>query len=179
MIKFEKFTETDFNRFISWIDSERFMYQFAGSGFTFPITKSQLNHYISEEFRYIYRVIDIELNKVIGHGEINKIDLRNKKARLCRILVGNKTDRNKGYGEQIINGLLEIGFVDLGLHRLDLGVFDFNISAIKCYEKCGFRTEGLFRDYFVIENDFYSVYNMSILRDEWIKNKEVKAGRDL
>jgi len=167
MIKLEKFSEPDFDRFISWIDNERFMYQFAGPAFVFPITHQQLNKYISENNRQIYKVIDTETNKVIGHGEINRIDPANKSARLCRILIAHKSDRNKGYGSLIIKNLLKIGFSDFGLHRIDLGVFDFNVSAIKCYENCGFVKEGLLRDSFVIDNEFYSVYNMSILRKDW------------
>lgn len=165
MIRLEKFSESDFDRFISWIDNEKFMYQFAGPVFAFPITHQQLNKYISENNRQIYKVIETETNKVIGHGEINRIDSMNKSARLCRILIADKFDRNKGYGSLIIKELLKIGFVDLDLHRIDLGVFDFNVSAIKCYENCGFIKEGLLRDSFVIDNEFYSVYNMSILRN--------------
>jgi RimJ/RimL family protein N-acetyltransferase len=111
------------------------------------------------------------INRVIGHAEINRIDSKNKSARLCRILIADKSDRNRGYGQMIINKLLKIGFEELNLHRIDLGVFDFNKSAIKCYEKCGFKKEGLLRDSFVIENEFYSVFNMSILREEWKNNQ--------
>jgi len=171
MIKLEQFTELDFDRFIDWIDNEKFMYQFAGPVYEFPITKTQLTQAISDNYRRIFRVLDYTSNKVIGHAEIGKIDNRNKSARLGRILVANKVDRNKGYGKQIINGLLEIGFGELELHRIDLGVFDFNKSAIKCYENCGFKIEGLLRDSFVIDDKFYSVYTMSILRSEWLKNR--------
>jgi len=175
MIRLEKFTEADFDRFISWIDNEKFMYQFAGPYFTFPITREQLTHYIDNDSRRIYRVVEVDLKIIIGHGEMDKIDLKNKSARLCRILVSDKADRNKGYGRQIINRLLEIGFGDMGLHRIDLGVFDFNKSAIKCYENCGFQIDGLYRESFVIGNESYSVYNMSILRQAWIiKNKNTK-----
>jgi RimJ/RimL family protein N-acetyltransferase len=167
MIKLEKFTESDFDRFIGWVDNERFMYQFAGPAFVFPVTTAQLTQYIADDSRKVFRVLDKESNRVIGHAEINRIDLRNKSARLCRIMIADKADRNKGYGKHIINSLLEIGFGEFGLHRIDLGVFDFNKSAIKCYEGCGFKIEGLMRDSFVIEDKFYSVYNMSILRNEW------------
>lgn len=112
-------------------------------------------------------MINTETGKVIGHGEINRIDLRNKNARLCRILIADENDRNNGFGTAIINELLSIGFEDLNLHRIDLGVFEFNKSAIKCYEKCGFKIEGLLRDSFVIGNKFLSVYNMTILKSEW------------
>lgn len=167
MIRLEKFTNKDFTRFIRWIDNEKFMYQFAGPVFTFPITENQLIDYISDNNRKIYRVINSESGSIIGHGEINRIDKKNNNARLCRILITDKSDRNKGIGTMIINELLKVGFVELNLHRIDLGVFDFNKSAIMCYEKCGFKIEGLLRDSFVIDNEFYSVYNMSILKHEW------------
>jgi len=167
MIRLEKFTNTDFDRFISWIETESFMYQFAGPVFTFPITGNQLAEYISDENRKVFRVINTATDKVIGHGEINRIDRRNKSARLSRILIADKNERDKGFGTMIINELLRIGFEELNLHRIDLGVFEFNKSAIKCYEKCGFKIEGLLRESFVIDNEFQSVYNMSILRKEW------------
>jgi RimJ/RimL family protein N-acetyltransferase len=167
MIRLERFTNQDFARFISWIDNEKFMYQFAGPIFTFPIDESQLTDYISDNNRKIYRVIDKKSEKVIGHAEINRIDYKNKNARICRVLIADKNNRNNGFGQMIINELLKIGFKELELHRIDLGVFDFNKSAIKCYVNCGFKIEGLLRESFEIENKFYSVYNMSILRSEW------------
>lgn len=167
MIHLDKFTNSDFERFISWIDNESFMYQFAGPIFTFPLTISQLENYVSDINRKVFRVINQTTKKVIGHGEINRIDNKNNNARLCRILIADENDRNKGFGTMIIDELLKIGFGELGLHRIDLGVFEFNKSAIKCYEKSGFKIEGLLRESFVIDNDFKSVYNMSILREEW------------
>lgn len=61
-----------------------------------------------------------------------------------------------------------MGFTELGLHRIDLIVFDFNVSAIKCYEKAGFKTEGLKRDIRKMGDEFWSAYEMSILEDEWM-----------
>ena len=49
------------------------------------------------------------------------------------------------------------------LHRIDLGVYDFNKQAIKCYEKCGFQIEGLLKENIKFENEYWSTYNMSIL----------------
>jgi RimJ/RimL family protein N-acetyltransferase len=170
MIRLEKFIRADFERFIRWIDSESFMYQFAGPIFTFPVTVQQLAKYTSETNRQIFKVIENDRERVIGHGEINRIDLRNKSARICRILIADKLDRNKGYGSLIVKELLKIGFDNLNLHRIDLGVFDFNKSAIKCYENCGFIKEGLLRDSFVIDGKFHSVFNMSILKSEWKDN---------
>jgi len=54
MIKLEQFDETDFDRLISWVDSEEFMLQFAGPIFTFPLTIDQLESYISDKNRFAF-----------------------------------------------------------------------------------------------------------------------------
>lgn len=165
MIRLEKFEKQDYDRLISWVVSEEFMIQFSGPAFEYPLTHEQLDSYTSAKNRLVFRVVDCESGKVIGHAEINNIDLRHKSARLCRILIGDPGCRNKGYGKLLIKELVRIGFSELKLHRLDLGVFDFNTQAIKCYKDCGFEIEGLMRDTARIGNKYWSLYNMSILSD--------------
>ncbi len=46
----------------------------------------------------------------------------------------------------MMKAVLHIAFDELKLHRVTLGVYDFNISAISCYEKIGFVKEGLLRE---------------------------------
>ncbi len=170
-IRLEEFTCNDFQLLINWIDSDQFMFQFAGPAFTFPITTEQLAKHIEPNSRKVFKVVETKENNIIGHCELNNIDKRNKSARISRLLIGNPKSRNKGFGKKMIQTLLKYAFEELHLHRIDLGVFDFNKGAIRCYKQCGFKTEGLLRDSFVIENQFHSVYNMSILKPEWIKLK--------
>lgn len=54
-------------------------------------------------------------------------------------MVGNQNVRGKGIGEQMIREVLKIAFGDLQLHKVSLGVFEFNQSAIVCYVKVGFK----------------------------------------
>jgi len=166
MIRLEKFEEADYERLISWIDSEESMIVFSGKEFTYPVTTEQLKKYASAENRLIYKVINAETNEVIGHAELNNIDTRNRNARICRVLIGDIKNRSKGFGKGIINELVRIGFADLKLHRIDLGVFDFNHQAIKCYKNCGFEIEGKYKDISRFGGQYRSVYNMSILNQE-------------
>jgi RimJ/RimL family protein N-acetyltransferase len=87
--------------------------------------------------------------------------------RIGRVLVGDKNQRNKGIGMDMVNSVLEIAFNTLKLHRVDLGVFDFNKSAIACYEKAGFKIEGKFRDCRKMNEEYWSLINMSILEEEY------------
>lgn len=142
------------------------MMQFAGPAFSWPVTKEQLFMYLNTPNRLIYKVVDNQSMDVIGHAELNNIDNKNKSARICRILVGELKDRNKGYGKAIIKELVRIGFEELKLHRLDLGVFNFNKQAIKCYRDCGFEIEGLMKENFKVKEEYWSTYNMSLLNKD-------------
>jgi RimJ/RimL family protein N-acetyltransferase len=165
MIQLEKFEKSDYDRLIHWIDSKELLVIFSGQIFDFPITHEQLDEYLNDPNRIVYKVIEIETNGIIGHAEFNAIDYRRKNARICRVLIGDKEKRNKGYGTLIINELVRIGFSELKLHRLDLGVYDFNTQAIKCYQNCGFEIEGLLKDNMRFGNTYWSSYNMSILNN--------------
>ena len=166
MINLEKFEEVDFDRLINWVDSEESMILFSGPIFDYPITHSQLDHYVNTENRLVYKVIDADYKEVIGYAELNNIDYKNKSARVCRVLVGGKQHRNKGYGKAIISELIRIAFEDFNFHRLDLAVYDFNQQAIKCYKDCGFEIEGLFIDNKKVGDHYWSTYTMSIINKD-------------
>lgn len=165
MIRLGKFECSDFDRLISWIDSEESMVQFSGPIFRYPLDHAQLEKYINANNRMVFKVIDTATNKVIGHAELNNIDHQHKNARICRVLIGESGERNKGYGKAIIKELVRIGFDELKLHRLDLGVYDFNKQAIKCYQDCGFEIDGLMKDTSRVGDVYWSSYNMSILNE--------------
>jgi RimJ/RimL family protein N-acetyltransferase len=137
MIKLEKFTDLDFERLINWIEDEEILVQFSGPIFKFPLTKEQLNEYLHSEKIVSFKVVNIETNEVIGHSEIYKSD--NNKVKLCRILIGDKNQRGKGFGKEIINELVKYSYEKMNAETIELNVYDWNKSAIICYEKTGFE----------------------------------------
>lgn len=48
----------------------------------------------------------------------------------------------KGYGSEAIKWALEYAFMTIGLHRVDIGCFEFNYGAIKLYRRLHFVDEG-------------------------------------
>jgi len=55
----------------------------------------------------------------------------------------------------------------MNLHKVALGVFEFNERAQACYRKCGFVDEGRFREEYFQDGRHWDVIRMSILRGEW------------
>ena len=138
MIKLVPFEKDDFEKLISWIDNEEFLVQFAGAVvFKYPLTKEQLVTYISDDKRFAYKVIEVKTNETIGHAEIYLV--KPDMSRLCRILIGRKEYREKGIGQQIIQQLKDYSFDRFNVEIVELNVYDWNTSAIKCYEKVGFK----------------------------------------
>lgn len=173
MIRLERFTPADFNQLIEWINSERLMKEWSGSLFSFPLTQESLAWYIegANDLQnpdvFVYKAVDTKTDETVGHISLGSISQRDRSARITRVLVGSEAARGKGVCRRMVQALLRIGFEDLQLHRISLGVYDFNHSAIKCYLKAGFRQEGVMRDVVRHGDAYWSLVEMGILEDEW------------
>ncbi|MGQ4287929.1 GNAT family N-acetyltransferase [Bacillus thuringiensis] len=169
MIKLEIFKKSDFKQLINWINSEEFLIQWSGNAFTFPLDEQQLEKYIESANTLAFKVVDEETSDVIGHISLGQIDNINKSARIGKVLVGNTKMRGRSIGKHMIKAVLHIAFDELKLHRVTLGVYDFNTSAISCYEKIGFVKEGLLRESKRVGETYWNLWEMSMLEYEWKK----------
>jgi RimJ/RimL family protein N-acetyltransferase len=175
MIRLEYFTREDFQQLMDWVHNEHLITNWAGSLFSYPLSHSSLEWYIDEtndlskSDAFVYKAIDSNTGNIIGHVSLGSVSRKNHSARISRVLVGEQVQRGKGYCTSMINAVLKVGFEQLQLHRISLGVYDFNTAAIRCYEKCGFVKEGISRDVLRYGNEYWSLVEMSILDNEWRK----------
>jgi RimJ/RimL family protein N-acetyltransferase len=95
------------------------------------------------------------------------------------IVIGDKTQWGKGHGTAALREVLRIGFEEMDLQRVHLTALAENTRAIRCYEKCGFRHEGLRRRHFFKRGKWLDVVCMGILREEWeARQTEVAASAE-
>ena len=80
-----------------------------------------------------------------GSIRLNNLNLVDQKARLS-IGLSNHQQLGRGIGRGAISALLDHAFGTLGLHRIYLRVIEYNTRALRCYESCGFRQEGIERE---------------------------------
>ena len=152
---------------------EEILQNWTGSMFSFPLNHEKLDWYLKDANDImtsdvlIYKAVDTGNGKTVGHISLGSISRKNNSARISRVLVGNANSRGKGYCKGMIQAILRIGFEDLKLHRIELGVYSTNAAAIRCYESCGMVKEGEFRDVLKQGNEYWSLIEMSILEDEW------------
>ena len=106
--------------------------------------------------------------RLIGTCQLHTIHPVHRSAEL-QIRIGNPTDRGHGYGGEALRLLLDHGFQDLNLHRIDLHVLASNAVAIAAYKKAGFIREGLLRQCVHIGGQYQDLLLMGILRDEYVR----------
>jgi len=81
--------------------------------------------------------------------------------------IGEREYWSKGYGTDAMKLAVQFAFMELGLHRVSLGLFDYNPRALRAYEKAGFRLEGRTRKDLLREGQRTDSLWMGILREEW------------
>ncbi len=76
-----------------------------------------------------------------------------------------------GYATEVANLLVDIGFENFGLHRIEAGVAIKNFRSIRVLEKIGMKQEGLRRKILPIRGEWVDNYHYAILendtRDHW------------
>ena len=170
MIVLERFTQEDFQRLISWIEDKESLIEFAGAYFQYPLSEDQLQRYISDEKKMIFRVKESDSEKIIGHAEIFKVE--KEMVRLCRVLIGEKKFRGRGIGQEIIRELTNLSFDLPQIELVELNVYERNIPAIRCYEKVGFRMNPAKNKISRINEEDWKSLNMVMNRKEWSKNQK-------
>lgn len=99
----------------------------------------------------------------VGFTCFKSINHRNGAAEIS-IVIG---DPGKGFGREALSQLIEYGFLELNLNRIELTVLAFNAAAIHLYQSLGFQQEGILRRRLFRDGKYHDTWVMALLRDEW------------
>ncbi len=110
-------------------------------------------------------VMEVE-GHFVGGARLHQLNLTDRRARFA-IGIHAANLRSQGIGSEATRLVLRFAFEQLGLHRVDLRVLDFNHRAIACYAKCGFVREGLEREGAWGAGEWLNDVIMSVLEQEY------------
>jgi RimJ/RimL family protein N-acetyltransferase len=138
--------------------------------FTREQVEAYLQHQIAkdDDSRASFIIALPDDSRPVGEVVINEIDEDNHSCNI-RIMLFSPDDFSKGYGSEAMRLMVTYGFEKLKLHRIELGVYEFNPRAIRAYEKAGFKREGILRDALFYDGEYHNMIVMSILEHEWEK----------
>jgi RimJ/RimL family protein N-acetyltransferase len=119
---------------------------------------------VKNEYSFAVRLV--ENDQLIGFCSLNDIMFNHQNAWIA-IGIGEPEAQGKGYGYDTMSLLIRFAFNELNLHRVQLGVFAYNIRAIRLYEKLGFVREGTLREALLRDGQRFDLYNYGLLASEW------------
>ncbi|MEU3615867.1 GNAT family protein [Streptomyces sp. NPDC006872] len=110
-------------------------------------------------------VIDRATGELVGEVVLHEWD---PDARGCtfRTLIGPR-GRDRGLGTEATRLIVDHGFEQLGLHRVQLELYGDNGRARRVYEKVGFVVEGVRREAALRDGVWVDEVLMAILDREW------------
>ena len=146
-IKLRKVLKDDLTKFRDWRNSRQIWEN--NTQFIFLNMKNQSAWFktLSENklAKKMYTIVN-DRNRPIGICGLIEINMENKNAKIA-IIIGELKQQSKGVGTESLKLLLEIGFNDLKLHRIEAEVLEFNKRSIKFFEKFDFKKEAILNDY--------------------------------
>ena len=87
--------------------------------------------------------------------------------------------RGLGYGTDALQLGLRHIFERFRLHKVYLRVLPYNSRAIGCYERCGFRKEGVLRQEMRVEGTWHDLIYMGLLHSEFETLQGGRASSDV
>lgn len=99
-------------------------------------------------------------DKPVGVMGLSSISTINRNANLF-IAIGEDNYRGKGVGKIAMQWLIDYGFKELNLHKINLGVIEKNVAAVKLYERMGFVVEGRMKEEVFVEGELVDFLSMA------------------
>jgi len=112
-----------------------------------------------------WAVVRAEDGAFLGEAVLNQVDLYNESANY-RVWLAGPQVFGQGYGTETTQLVVDYALGTCGLHRVSLGVYDFNPRAQRVYEKCGFSHEGRLRHALLWEGQWHDELLMTILSSD-------------
>jgi len=113
--------------------------------------------------RIVWVILENATGNVVGEAVLNHLDQANLS---CGFRIWISGAINRGFGTESVRLAMGHAFA-VGLHRVELDVYDFNTRARHVYEKLGFVVEGTKRDALRFDDGWVDCHVMGLLASEW------------
>jgi ribosomal-protein-alanine N-acetyltransferase len=103
--------------------------------------------------------------QLIGQAALHRFDEPNRRCEVGYAL--NRAHWGKGYVAEALAAMLEHGFAQLNLNRVEADVDPRNPASAKVLERLGFRHEGLLRERWIVGGEICDTAFYGLLKRNW------------
>ena len=159
-------TDADTDDIVRWRnDPEVWRYFLFREPFTPEMHRAWLRDKVAAGRVVQYIITERESGRSVGSVYFRDVDPKNESAEYG-IFIGEAAARGRGIGTETARLFTDFGLNVLRLHRISLKVLGGNEVARRSYEKAGFQTEGVFRDFVKLDGVYTDVIFMARLAGE-------------
>jgi RimJ/RimL family protein N-acetyltransferase len=161
--------ETDTADWARWMEDSEYMRRL-DTGPHIPRAQAAIRSWMEKQLGQDYLVFSIRAlpeDRLIGFVDLAGFDQTAHSAWVA-IGIGEPEYRGRGLGSEAMLLLVRYAFEQLNLHRINLTVFEYNLPAIRSYEKCGFVHEGRQRGFLNRDERRWDLLYMGLLKDDWL-----------
>lgn len=165
-ITFRSIRKSDLGLIVKWLndpETNQYLGARVRQGTNFETRLKWYEKYKTEKTKKMF-IIYVD-SKPVGEVGLINIDKLDNNAELF-IMIGEKGFRGKGVGQKAIKFIIDYAFNNLKLHRISLGCFEDNIAGMKCYDKCGFKKEGISKDQLRKNDSYYNEVRMGLINEK-------------
>ena len=150
--------------YLNWLNDKK-VNAYIESGGDYDMEKLK-NYLILNQKKQIlfWAILKKNQKKHIGNIKIDPIDFKDLSGEYG-ILIGEKSEWNKGYAYEASKTIINYCFKNLKLNKINLGVIENNNRAIELYRKLGFVENKIIKNY-KSKNGFNGVYIRMSLKNE-------------
>jgi RimJ/RimL family protein N-acetyltransferase len=120
-----------------------------------------------------FTVRSVEDGRLLGFVRIEGIEWTHGIGSLT-LAIGDPAERNKGYGSETLQLILNYAFNELNLHRLSAVVMEDNPGALNFFKNFGFIEEVRRRKAILRDGQTWDSIHLGLLHSEWqtVKGEE-------
>ena len=140
MLRLRPYKPCDAQTIVTWLKDEKSFMQWCAGYMEYPLTAEGLDAYYKKEENNdsYWTMVAFDETGVVGQFIMRFKDEEKKLVRLGFIVV-DSAKRGKGYGKTMLHLAKQYAFEMLQVEEIELGVFENNEAAYRCYESVGFK----------------------------------------
>ncbi len=129
--------------------------------------------YIQSQYRagefFDWALVEKSSGKMIGTCGFAKLDTENNSAEVGYVI--NPYFWRQGFATEALKKVIEFGFFELNLHRIEARYIVGNEVSRRVMEKCGMRFEGVHRSSLYVKDEYASVGYCALTSADYIKSR--------
>lgn len=129
--------------------------------------------YLQAQYRagdfYDWAVVTNDERKMIGTCGFTSLDFANNSAEVGYVL--NPEYWGRGIAAEALRRVIEFGFMELNVHRIEAKYIIGNENSRRVMEKCGMSFEGIRRSSMFIKGEYRDIGVCSVISDEYMRSR--------